>query len=51
MKQKNLVKKLYQACVDQDFKKQQELLKEEFRKIIKRKEKGKKLGSNWTIIR
>ena len=51
MKQKNLVKELYQACVDHNVEKQQELLREELRKIIKRKEKGKKLGCKWTVIR
>ena len=45
MKQKNIVKELYLACIVGDFKKQQELIAEEFRKIFKRKETGKKLGT------
>ena len=51
MKQKKLVMELYRACVDHNIKKEKELIDEEFRKIIKRKEKGKKLGTTWTIIR
>ncbi len=51
MKQKNIVKELYLACIEGDFKKQQELIAEEFKKIFKRKENGKKLGTKWTIIK
>ena len=51
MKQKNIVKELYLACIVGDFKKQQELIAEEFRKIFKRKETGKKLGTKWTVIK
>mgnify|MGYP006301386039 FL=1 len=51
MKQKNIVKELYLACIVGDFKKQQALIAKEFRKIFKRKETGKKLGTKWTIIK
>ena len=49
--EKNIVKELYLACIVGDFKKQQELIAEEFRKIFKRKETGKKLGTKWTVIK
>ena len=37
MKQSKLITKVYQACLDHDAKKQQELRKKEFAKIVKHK--------------
>ena len=51
LKQRLIVQELYQACIDRDFEKQKELIIEELKKIFHRKEKGKKLGTKYTIIR
>jgi hypothetical protein len=51
MKQKNLVKKMYQACLDHNVDLQRELRLKEYAKIFKRKESGKHFNSKWTVLR
>ena len=51
MKQSKLIAEVYQACLDGDAKKQFELRKKQFAKIIKHKAAGKTFGSKWTLVR
>jgi hypothetical protein len=51
MKQRKLVTKVYQACIDHDTKKQLELRKKEFAKIVKHKAEGKSFDGKWTLVR
>jgi len=51
MKQKNLVKQMYQACLDNDTEAIIELRKKEFEKVVKHRDKKKAFNGKWTVIR
>jgi len=49
MKQGELVKQMYQACLNRDIGSQRKLFEREISKIIKRRETGKRFNSKWTV--
>ncbi len=51
MKQRKLVARLYQACLDHDAEKQLDLRKKEFAKILKHRAQGKPFDTKWTLVR
>lgn len=51
MKQKKLVKELFQACLNGDNEKIDSLREKEFKKIFKHKEKNKPFTTRWTLVR
>jgi hypothetical protein len=50
MKQKKLLKQLYQACVAHDAGRLAELRKQEFAKILKRKAEGRTFTGHWHVV-
>lgn len=51
MKQKKLVKEVLNACLIGDNEKLYSLRIEEFKKILKHKEKNKPFSARWTVIK
>lgn len=51
MKQKQLIKKAYEACISHDIETLVNLRRIEFEKIIKRKQEGKSFNVKWTVVK
>jgi hypothetical protein len=49
MKQGELVKQMYLACLNRDTESQRKLFQQEIGKIIRRRELGKRFNSKWTV--
>lgn len=49
MKQGELVRQMYQACLNRDTEGQRKLFQQEITKIIKRREAGKRFNTKWTV--
>jgi hypothetical protein len=50
MKQKKLLRRLYQACLDHNEEELSKLRREEFCKIFKHRDKNKHFSPKWTIV-
>lgn len=52
MKQRELIREMYKACIEKDHERTRELYAEEMRKIIERRQQGKRLTSpKWAVVR
>jgi hypothetical protein len=49
MKQGELLRQMYQACLNRDVESQRKLFQHEISKIIKRREAGKRFNPKWTV--
>jgi hypothetical protein len=50
MRQKKLVRELYQAVLTHDQARVQQLRREEFLKIFRRRARGKSFTPRWTVV-
>lgn len=51
MKQRKLIQKVYQACLDHNSEQLADLRREEFKKIFKRRLAGKPFDAKWALVR
>lgn len=52
MSQKDFIQAYYQACLNRDIEEQRRLFEQSIQKILKKKEKGKKVAKpKYTVIR
>jgi hypothetical protein len=51
MKQRKLIRRLYEACFAHDTERLAQLRELEFAKILKRRAEGKQFDAKWTLVR